>query len=494
LASVANETASNARTLLWMAHEGFEDGEWRTAEVDLSLFAGKTVELRIVAVMGSKISVWWENDIAIDQLQILEPAKPTTVTTTMPPPALGANRSTCMIWGDPHIQVFDFKGAAASRRHIVNMLDIGDFSLVKSPRVNIQARYRTASWSNGQAATYAVAVGGAFLKDHVLIVEPMSGHITWDGVRILEKMPSEFEVRDLITARFVEGGATALRSKHAGRVTFHSVDLELPLGITMTLNRWKEHLDLLITMSPLEGGQDGHCGNLNGDIEDDDAKSIRRREGGPLSPTSSLFPADPMEHLSAEHSAAKTVDDCPPEVRKKAEARCADVVPALHVPSCVFDVCFGGGAYVQSDSVAITQMGTSFVAAPVKWSPNPDMCMGVSGGRPTNGSSVQLAECVDDHPDQLFLLPATGSGLIRWASHPHVCLDISAAGVAMQMRECEDVREMKFLVPSQKEGNIRWAADPSRCVEPGGHSGAKLPLRLGRCARHGTPSQVFYFE
>jgi len=66
----------------------------------------------------------------------------------------------------------------------------------------------------------------------------------------------------------------------------------LPLGVKVTVNRWRQHLDVLITMQPQSDGQDGHCGNLNGDASDDDIMSIKARMDLRVSRSDSLFPTD----------------------------------------------------------------------------------------------------------------------------------------------------------------------------------------------------------
>jgi len=45
----------------------------------------------------------------------------------------------------------------------------------------------------------------------------------------------------------------------------------------MTINRWKENLAVSISMCPQAGGQDGHCGNYNGDASDDTAPMMLKR-------------------------------------------------------------------------------------------------------------------------------------------------------------------------------------------------------------------------
>merc|ERR1712127_506838 len=101
-------------------------------------------------------------------------------TTTMAP--TGPPKS-CLIWGDPHIQTFDGS--------FPNFYGEGEFWVVKSPEVSIQARYLATPFTNGLAATHQIAVGGPFLNGHKVVVGPMeNGQITMDGQPILQGFPS----------------------------------------------------------------------------------------------------------------------------------------------------------------------------------------------------------------------------------------------------------------------------------------------------------------
>jgi len=58
----------------------------------------------------------------------------------------------------------------------------------------------------------------------------------------------------------------------------------------LTFNRWDSHVDARITMRRQVGGQDGLCGNFNGDIADDTTELIMAR-GAEVSADESLFEA-----------------------------------------------------------------------------------------------------------------------------------------------------------------------------------------------------------
>jgi len=59
----------------------------------------------------------------------------------------------------------------------------------------------------------------------------------------------------------------------------------------MTINRWKQNLAVAINMCQQAGGQDGHCGNYNGNSADDSASVmlLRKENLAQVKSTSSLF-------------------------------------------------------------------------------------------------------------------------------------------------------------------------------------------------------------
>jgi len=260
---------------------------------------------------------------------------------------------SCMLWGDPHVYVFD------KQAHI-RVVEQGDFWIVRSDCVEIQGRYAE------QGVITAVAVGGSFLQGHIFALEPSVGRSMWDGHKVLTGFPSTFTIEGLIHATYSDQG------KHVdpglGGLPLKSVELELPLGIRLTVNRWPEHLDVLITMRPLPGGQDGHCGNFNGDSSDDSLELIQAREGGaPVPKESRLIPLeqDPSEQNDPVVIAFDALENCGEEKRAKAEQLCkstgaadynSEVDPRDALESCIFDVCFAGAQFAREDEVIAKQM------------------------------------------------------------------------------------------------------------------------------------------
>merc|ERR1712176_1337477 len=105
-----------------------------------------------------------------------------------------------------------------------------------------------------------VAIGGAFLDGHVLVIQ----------------------------ARYVEVEEPIDKAQPYRPV--HGLSVELPSGVKLTVNRWAKHLDLTIHMRAQAGGQDGHCGNFNGDAADDTVDLIKARMELRVSREDLLFP------------------------------------------------------------------------------------------------------------------------------------------------------------------------------------------------------------
>jgi hypothetical protein len=134
----------------------------------------------------------------------------------------------------------------------------------------------------------AFAVSGRFLKGGVLIVGSLDDKITWNGAPILEGESSSFYQAEGDV--FVK----ATRGEHSRHVEDptkegHGVNIELPFGVVLVLNRLPGHVNVAITMPRQEGGQDGLCGNFNGISSDDSLEFTTRRLSADVPPEESLF-------------------------------------------------------------------------------------------------------------------------------------------------------------------------------------------------------------
>jgi len=254
----------------------------------------------------------------------------------MPPPPPPPQRKTCLFWGDPHLVTFD--GARPS------FYGDGEYWIVNSGPVQIQGRYMGTKYTYGLAATQKVVVAGTFLNGHKIEVEPVEraygGRILVDGQPVL----AEFGILKVCEgATITYDGQGELPDKAASLWTSRIVHMELPMGISFTVYRWGNYLDLKLEMTPVPGGQDGSCGNFNGDPADDTTAAILAR-GGRVADKDLLFSSRAVTAFTTEE-AEMLRRNCPAEELVKGELACRKDLPqnaeTVQVNACVFDFCFG---------------------------------------------------------------------------------------------------------------------------------------------------------
>jgi len=206
----------------------------------------------------------------------------TTMTTTC-----GAS---CVIWGDPHVLTFDeqvrrnkqhpmkeaFFRTHNWKENQVTVNQAGTFYLVKSRRVNIQGRYESNRTNPNVTNLVEVAVSGEFLRGNTLKVGIEGDKIYFNEEEILKEMPSTFykwHASERYIAAKYHKDSQMVKNGQKGP----GIDIELPEGMRMTINRWKQNLAVSISMCPQRGGQEGHCGNYNGNPDDDTATAMQQR-------------------------------------------------------------------------------------------------------------------------------------------------------------------------------------------------------------------------
>merc|ERR1712211_182486 len=137
-----------------------------------------------------------------------------------------------------------------------------------------------------------------------------------------QEFPSDWSVPGLITARYHELKEPISKAMlHMPMV--HGIDVELPQDLRITVNRWSKHVDLVIHMRAQAGGQDGHCGNFNGDASDDSVDVIKARMELKVPDEDLLFPK-PNPLAGDAEPKVRELSMCAPDVRAKAEAQCKE--------------------------------------------------------------------------------------------------------------------------------------------------------------------------
>lgn len=246
-----------------------------------------------------------------------------------------------MFWGDPHIQTFD--------KARPSFYGEGEFWIVKSATVHIQGRYMGTVYTHGLAATNKIVVGGPFLKGHTIAVGPLEGEgsgIFVDGKPELSSLSSTFNVHGLATLTYDSSGK--LVDEAQSKFGKHIVHMDLPLGVRVTVDRWKNYLDLKIQMTP-QPDQDGSCGNFNGSPADDTTEAIFGRIGARVAPDDLLFHEHTHVHFTPEMW-KMMLADCAPEKLKHGKSKCQTEMPASEMKSkemnaCIFDHCYGANEH-----------------------------------------------------------------------------------------------------------------------------------------------------
>merc|ERR1711862_29166 len=121
-----------------------------------------------------------------------------------------------------------------------------------------------------------------------------------------------------------------------------------------------KYLNVKIEMPP-QPGQDGHCGNFNGNQVDDDRLQIRARVGTTgVAQQDLLFPGIKTPVVQANRP---DINDCPAARLNGAKDLCKKkehkFIPSM---SCLVDVCFGGAAFALEESTAWTKIGFMHIA------------------------------------------------------------------------------------------------------------------------------------
>jgi hypothetical protein len=244
----------------------------------------------------------------------------------------------CTLWGDPHVIQFDQVGT--DKNQAPSFYGDGDFWVVRSDTVQIQGRFEGTKYTEGLAATNQIAVGGPFLHGHKIEVGTLdSGVLQVDGQPVLGTFPGSYSGAGFRLTYDSQGAVPDVVPEGNEKRIVH---MELPLGVKVSVYQWKNYLDVQVEMSP-QAGQDGVCGNFNGNHGDDTTQAIIKRIGARVRPAESILSGSAKIDFTPQMQ--KMMDaECPAETKARAQARCSRSLGGAAGPlvmSCMFDECFG---------------------------------------------------------------------------------------------------------------------------------------------------------
>jgi len=257
------------------------------------------------------------------------------------PTVLLGGRRSCMIWGQPQVVTFDgaepfFAGA-------------GEFWLIKSKDISIQVRKAPTRDSLGLSAITKLVIAGSFLESHTITVEPLlngNGKIRIDNKEVLKLINFQHDLSGQ------NGGLAILRYDREGEVLDESclqkpkavIHINMPETVALEVFRWENHLDIKVSMTAAKGGQDGICGNFNGDEDDDAASEVYQRLGSRVDGEDLLFAIPSTPEVDSQMDTMLSTR-CLPDMLLHAETRCREVLGSDAkdgpVRACVYDRCFG---------------------------------------------------------------------------------------------------------------------------------------------------------
>ena len=196
-----------------------------------------------------------------------------------------AEERTAVAWGDPHVKVFDhqYKNKADRFRNFahnwhnsnLNVMEPGTYWFVKTPNnlISIQGVY---GWG-WRAVIRNVAISGLFIKNDVIQVFPKhkAGGPSHDtGLYYQYKGASRSRVQQWGGAWEWQNNRKDVTIKWArnreglNAGNNYRCKLTLPLYVELILNIYNHHMDVVLTMRPIDAMW-GDMGNINGNSGDE---------------------------------------------------------------------------------------------------------------------------------------------------------------------------------------------------------------------------------
>jgi len=228
----------------------------------------------------------------------------------------------------------------------------GEYWIVKSETLIIQGKYGPTPMTNGLGVTKGIAISGTALKGNNLIIMTMDmgpAAFTYKGQPICTGFPSTFnDPEGLVHIDYNSMGDTMQKGRNDKPL--HVMHITLPNGLSIQVNQWNEpgegaYLNAKISMPQgYAGAIDGHCGNFNGNPEDDARLMVRARVGTQgVEAAALLFPGG---KTPINPTNRPDINDCEQGKLDRAKEACKKSEGRWNPSSqCLIDVCFGGAGF-----------------------------------------------------------------------------------------------------------------------------------------------------
>eukprot|EP00405_Crypthecodinium_cohnii_P017962 CAMPEP_0206445786 /NCGR_PEP_ID=MMETSP0324_2-20121206/15727_1 /ASSEMBLY_ACC=CAM_ASM_000836 /TAXON_ID=2866 /ORGANISM="Crypthecodinium cohnii, Strain Seligo" /LENGTH=525 /DNA_ID=CAMNT_0053914091 /DNA_START=177 /DNA_END=1754 /DNA_ORIENTATION=- len=260
---------------------------------------------------------------------------------------------TCLMWGATHFKTFDGEDA----RHYGE----GIAWIVKAEKVKVQSRFLETEFSNGMGAMHDIVFSGSFIGDHKLEIGALNGgKITWDGNAILEDYQHDNTFDPDGYGKIIYDDQGQLVDDTMENLPQRIVHINFEPHFYAQVFRWDNHLNVRIRMPQIL--QDGLCGNHNGIASDDARREVVQRLGAEVGRDNSLFET----YTDSTPGKRYTLADCPAAKLIQAKQECSAIEHGLAASisnkgdkevtqditeGCVYDVCFAGQQYAESDMI-----------------------------------------------------------------------------------------------------------------------------------------------
>mmetsp|Transcript_127188 Transcript_127188/g.368236 ORF Transcript_127188/g.368236 Transcript_127188/m.368236 type:complete len:143 (+) Transcript_127188:757-1185(+) len=125
--------------------------------------------------------------------------------------------------------------------------------------------------------------------------------------------------------------------------------MTLPSGVLIEVFRWRNYIDLRLTMSR-QPQQDGACSNFDGSASDDTTEAVLSRTGFWVPDEDLMF--DRRERVAWTETEAKLMADCPDSSKTRARKECVGDLAGFRgttltteMQLCMLDICYGKEAH-----------------------------------------------------------------------------------------------------------------------------------------------------